>query len=335
MLYDKPKQLFLTAIVLMAASIALAQTDVFNMPSGDTSLQFVPIGNPNNLADPATGNLYGSVGYDYQISTCEITAGQYTMFLNAVATISTPNPHGVYSSSMATTSIGSQITYDSVAHTYTASLPNLPINWVSWGDAARFCNWLQTGSTETGAYTLNGHTDDTYLMTVTRNPGAQYVIPNENEWYKAAYYDPNKNGLGNGGYWLYPTKSDKDPSNALSTTDADNANFYKGGYTIGGSPYLTDVGYFAGSPSAYGTYDQGGNVWEWSETAFDSSDRLIRGGSWWYSVGDLASTHRDDRNPSWERDGVGFRVEEVPEPGCFTFFFCGALVAWIRQKCRK
>ena len=44
---------------------------------------------------------------------------------------------------------------------------NCPIFDVSWGDAARFCNWLQngqptgaegTGTTETGAYTLNGAT---------------------------------------------------------------------------------------------------------------------------------------------------------------------------------
>ena len=45
------------------------------------------------------------------------------------------------------------------------------------------------GSTETGAYTLNGactdHADDE-----TRNSGAAYFIPSENEWYKAAYYKP-------------------------------------------------------------------------------------------------------------------------------------------------
>jgi hypothetical protein len=35
------------------------------------------------------------------------------------------------------------------------------------------------GSTETGAYTLDGDTSN--LMTETRNPGATYTIPTENE----------------------------------------------------------------------------------------------------------------------------------------------------------
>ena len=90
---------------------------------------------------------------------------------------------------------------------------NCPIFNISWGDAARFCNWLQNGqptgaegpgTTETGAYTLNGATDNTSLMAVTRNTGATYFIPSENEWYKAAYY---KGGSTNAGYWTYPTQS--------------------------------------------------------------------------------------------------------------------------------
>ena len=56
-------------------------------------------------------------------------------------------------------------------------LDNRPVNYVSWGDAARFCNWLQTGNTETGAYTLNGATTNSALMAVTRNANAQYFIP--------------------------------------------------------------------------------------------------------------------------------------------------------------
>ena len=31
-------------------------------------------------------------------------------------------------------------------------------------------------------------------MAITRNAGATYFIPSENEWYKAAYYDPTLNG---------------------------------------------------------------------------------------------------------------------------------------------
>ena len=41
-------------------------------------------------------------------------------------------------------------------------------------------------------------------MAITRNAGATYFIPSENEWYKAAYY---KGGGTNAGYWTYPTQS--------------------------------------------------------------------------------------------------------------------------------
>ena len=52
-----------------------------------------------------------------------------------------------------------------------------------------------------------------------------YFIPSENEWYKAAYYDPTLNG-GTGGYWTYPTKTNTAPVNILSSIGTNNANFY-------------------------------------------------------------------------------------------------------------
>ena len=95
-----------------------------------------------------------------------------------------------------------------------------------------FSNWLQNGqptgpegpgTTETGAYTLNGATTTAALMAVTRNPGATWFIPTEDEWYKSAYY---KGGGPNAGYWPYPTQSDNTPSNMLPRTGTNNANFY-------------------------------------------------------------------------------------------------------------
>ena len=59
-------------------------------------------------------------------------------------------------------------------------------------------------------------------MAITRNAGATYFIPSENEWYKAAYY---KGGGTNAGYWTYPTQSNTAPSNVLSATGTNNANY--------------------------------------------------------------------------------------------------------------
>ena len=87
---------------------------------------------------------------------------------------------------------------------------NKPVNYVNWFDAARVANWLHngqgSGSTETGAYTLNNATTGDAPAV---NPGASYFLPTEDQWYKAAYY---KGGGTNAGYWEYGTQSDAAPT---------------------------------------------------------------------------------------------------------------------------
>src|ERR1043166_7794532 len=81
--------------------------------------------------------------------------------------------------------------------------PNHPVTYVNWGDAVRFANWLHNGqpsglqdatTTEDGAYTLNGALSNADLSAVSRNADASWFIPTENEWYKAAYYQPATKG---------------------------------------------------------------------------------------------------------------------------------------------
>ena len=43
-------------------------------------------------------------------------------------------------------------------------------------------------------------------------------------------------------------------------------------------PDLTSVGSYPGSASPYGTFDQGGNVFEWNE-AIAGTNRVARGGN--------------------------------------------------------
>jgi hypothetical protein len=123
---------------------------------------------------------------------------------------------------------------------------------------------------------LNGAIDDFALAAVTRNAGARWWLPNENEWYKAAYH---KNDGVFGNYWDYPAGTNSVPNNNGPSSDTGNsANF---GITTGNSSYpLTKAGAYTLSDSPYGTFDQAGNVSEWNETLFDSSFRGIRGGGW-------------------------------------------------------
>jgi formylglycine-generating enzyme len=324
------------ALGLAVAACALlgaagARADVLNLGgtqnadgtwNGLASLTTVPVGNAGNAADLSTG--YGRVNQAYSISKYDVTAAQYTAFLNAVA--QTADPYGLYNSSMATdTNYGCGISRTLTAGTYTYATtrnPNFPVNYVSWGDAARFSNWLQNGqlhqpegngTTETGSYTLNGITDSTSLMGVNRNPGFTWYIPTEDEWYKAAYYDANKNGPGNAGYWLYPTKSDSTPSNVLSAAGTNNANYWNNGYTDPPN-YLSAVSTFMASPSAYGTFDQGGDVCQWNEANINGSYRGMRSGSFEGDGYALRSGFRYNNNPSYERYYLGFRVSQVPEP---------------------
>ena len=87
------------------------------------------------------------------------------------------------------------------------------MNYVTWYDAIRFANWLHngqgSGDTETGAYTLLGNATPTPSNgpSITRNPGATWFLPSENEWYKAAYHNPAANS-----YSLYPTSSHTVPT---------------------------------------------------------------------------------------------------------------------------
>ena len=89
------------AALLSFSSIASA--DVFNEPSGITSITMVTIGNPGNAGTLAASEVVGAVPYTYQMDEYDITAQQYCDFLNAVAT--TSDPEGVYSVLMSGTSV--------------------------------------------------------------------------------------------------------------------------------------------------------------------------------------------------------------------------------------
>jgi sulfatase modifying factor 1 len=288
----------------------------------------VIVGHPGNPPDTRFATPgFGNVDCHYHVAMFEITAEQYADFLNSVATTDT---YGLYHPSMAHPgdgAFGCNIQRSGSPGSYTYSVADdwadRPVNYVDWGDAARYCNWLHNGlpqgaqdlaTTEDGAYFLNGATTNAELLAVTRAPNAIWFLPTEHEWYKAAYHT---NDGPTAHYFTFPTQApDGDvPSNDLLDPDPGNsANFYQDGFAVGGPYYRTPVGAFANSGGAYGTFDQGGNVAEWTESVTsDGSQRIIRGGSFHDTANALRYDQREPESPTTATSRYGFRVAGVRE----------------------
>jgi len=294
------------------------------------TMQYVTIGNPGNPDDvhkDFADRTYGGVPYVYRVGKYEVTAAQYCAFLNAVAA---DDPYGLYDPAMMETIAGGytgcRIQRYGSRGNYIYGVPadwaNRPVNCVNFWSACRFANWLHNGqpagpqdanSTEDGAYTLNGYIGDDGRQ-ITRNPGARVWIPSPDEWYKATYH--NNDGV-TGNYWDYPTRSDRRPSNDLKEPDpGNNANFFvlsRGvkDYTIGAPYWRTEVGEFENSAGPYGTYDQAGNIREWTDALIrpDRADRTQHGACYGTQTEDDAREMGSHAwNPQVANMIVGFRV---------------------------
>ena len=301
-----------TVVALLCASMA-AQA---------VTIETVPVLNTGNAADTSG---YGAVNYAYEIGKYEVTADQYCTFLNAVAATDT---YGCYVAGMVTgdgEAKGCYITQIGVSGSYTydfsarpsgtrADWANRPVNYVSFWNALRFINWLHNGqptgaqdntTTEDGAYFVNGHTGPGGAW-IGPNTAAKWWLPDEDEWYKAAYH---KNDGDTSNYWTYATGSDTLPGTDL--TEATNPGNNVSYNTAQGAPYWQSiVGQCNLSGSPYGTFDQSGNENEWTESyGNDTSYRVVRSGQFESNASEIESSWRASAfQPDWVGYYNGFRV---------------------------
>lgn len=296
-------------------------------------IQWVSIGEPGNLFDVSTG--YGCVPYTYEMARFEITNEQYADFLSSVAAQS--DPYALFSPDMEHGVVGGiQRTTRDGRHRYQArpGHERRPATYLSWVSVARFANWLHygrptsgrsgpgstEGDEEQGAYDTRKFRElDTAATGWTpqdlrRNPGARYFIPTNDEWYKAAYYDPQRRSPRK--YWKFPTRTDQTPSNRIDTPGS--ANYQRGDELGAGPPYyVANAGDFR-SNSYFGVEDLGGSVWEWLEDwgglgggscwRCDRATKALRGGSFNYIEIGLHSSNMDPGLPTERYFVYGGRI---------------------------
>lgn len=169
----------------------------------------------------------GSVSYPYRIGELEVTVDQWVRFLNRT------DPKGRYGNNVYVGTEGSgqwprfgQINRDDQApkgQKYSVAYPswkNKPYGFATFPRAARFANSLTNGKvlskrvSRSAGFTITslrvrlGRNGDTGMYDLadrkaTRSKSSGFVIPSQDEWIKAAYYDTS--GGGTLSYWKYPT----------------------------------------------------------------------------------------------------------------------------------
>ncbi len=183
---------------------------------------------PDGPRAPACQEV-GSVAYPYGIGQLEVTVQQWVAFLNTVDPAGR-NRHQLYSETESGTAWPrfGQVDFAPGAKPgkhYRLAAPqwaDKPYGFANFLRSARFANSLSNGkvlarkpgtvagfpfvsyrvrlsrNTETGMY-------DMAKRAPTRTRSQGFVIPSQDEWIKAAYYDPH--GGGTYSYWKYPTNA--------------------------------------------------------------------------------------------------------------------------------
>ncbi len=179
---------------------------------------------------------------------------------------------------------------------------NLPVAYVTWVDAMKYCEWLNEliKSGDQGPEQLRGLLKKGYVI----------ALPSEAEWERAARHTDGR---------LYPwgKKFSPDLANTSET----------------GIGSRSSVGTFPGGKSIAGVLDMSGNVWEWTRSEWkaypyaleadlpkrmsieSSTTRVLRGGSFDLDARFARCAARHGSYPNFVFNNFGFRVVASPFSG--------------------
>ena len=300
----------------------VVESDNFGSGSNSFSIDFVTVGNPNNKTDsliyistpsgtPNTPITPGSVSYTYRLGKYEITKDMIDKANN---------------------SSGLGITLTS-----RSTQPNHVATGISWFEAAKFVNWLNTSkgyqpayNFVSGSFTLWDVANSVNANNRYRHKDAFYFLPSIDEWWKGAFYDYQLDY-----YWNFSNRSDDIPVAVASGTQQ-NTLVYNQPFPWNGG--TTPNAYQTGGISAYNTMGQSGSLAEWSETAADNTNNfnnenrvLMNNSSFVSSAFDISSEAwpRGVFGPSEENFAeVGFRVASIPEPSTSSLILFGTIVVF-------
>ena len=314
------KKLGITLAGVLALLVLPAHADTFGSGGNAFAIDFVNIGNAGNTDDLGAGgglysSPYGGVSYGYRMGTHEISQDAITKATASGLANVTAGPWA-----------GSQ-----------------PAAYMTWFEATRFVNWLNTSTGHQKAYDLNVEATALTLWSsalawqtdgqnLYRHKDAYYFLPSEDEWYKAAFH---KNDGVTANYWDYATGSNIIPAAVAGGTSAGTAVYNDNLSNSGGTPAPVNN---AGGLSEYGTMAQSGNVWEWMESAIDginndsSEIRVFRGGSANYTAVNLNSAERLNYESAGLDYNSGFRVASVPEPASAVLLLSGMALLGLRRR---
>lgn len=250
--------------VANAAAVARGQEQSF-----EYDVPFRTVRAAGNAAYPG-GELssnagVGAVAYEYRIAEREVTATEWLEFVRAYTPHYTGNPEvpGLN---------GNWIRYDFAPGQYhvVAGAEQYAAD-MSWRMAARFCNWLHNGKVneawafESGAYDTSTFNDvSPFTDQLTHSPGARFWIPTRDEWFKAAYFDPDRFGPNLPGYWLYPDGGNDPLIIGLPEEGGETSAGLWGPHPF--EPYV-NVGSYPHVRSPWGLLDVSGGLGEWLEDA--------------------------------------------------------------------